>query len=193
MFFGVRLLSLGSVYDEYVNRPLSLMKVAEPGQDVLDYVLYLADRFAIVASATVVLREIGEVGLSSELIRLSKYLTSELILKLSQGVYVDGLASDIFNIIGLRLSNQGIDEGILRSFLSRLITVWIKVCKSECGCDDAELLVKSMCSTFNMRCSESKIVDLILNTCSCRLAIQAGLLALLAFVGGLNDVYDVKD
>jgi len=162
-------------------------------ESLISRALGLADDILISISASQVLRDVGEFEAFTDLLKLVKYLVSEFVMTLSVGSYVNGLASEISDLMSRKLRFNSIDEDVLRDFLIELIYLRERIVEGSASCRDVDVLVRMMCRVFGIDLSRSRVLKHIVKSCNPGLALQAGLLSLILFVGGIDGVNHVKN
>ncbi len=155
--------------------------------------LSLADDILLSVSASQILRDLGEYEAFNDVLRLAKYLISEFVMTLSTGCYVNGLATEISELMSKRLRFGSIDEDVLRDFLIELIYLRERIAEGSALCRDVDALVRMMSHVFGIDLRRSRVLKRIVKSCNPGLALQAGLVSLILFVGGIGGVNYVKN
>jgi len=177
--------------DEVINESVVSTLFGRVQYDVeslISKALNLADDILVTISASQVLRDVGEHEAFTDLLKLVKYLVSEFVMTLSVGSYVNGLASEISELMSRKLRFSSVDENVLRDFLIELIYLRGRIAEGSVSCRDVDALVRMMSHVFGIDIGGSRVLKRILKSCNPGLALQAGLLSLILFVGGIDGV-----
>ncbi len=162
-------------------------------ESLINYLTEVAGKFVLSISVAKEVMSLGETQWYREVLSAVKYWASELVLHMSTGKYVSGLASELSELIRRRpLSNDfSMDE--LIDFLADVIALWIKYVSGNDTCEDCSTVLSNLTKTFNIDLKYSRILRSIRESCDTGLLVQACLLAILISVGGVGNAYSIEN
>lgn len=154
--------------------------------DEVSYVEVVANALVRTASVAGILKSIDEDY--SELVQITKFLTSELVRELHTTSFTDGVVSELYDAIKIRLWDIE-DEFKLSTFINDVVFLGTMVKE---GVNDLEVIklarevVEEFADVFSLDLSRCNVLRDVMNSSNPALILQVMLLGLILAVGGLS-------
>ncbi len=159
----------------------------------IEYIASIAGRFVMSVNVAKEVRYLGEVRWFNEVMSSVKYWVSELILHMSTGKYVSGLATELGYLIRRTPLSNDLSTNELIDFLAELITLWINYLGGISNCVDCASVFSKLVKLLSIDLSKSKVLKNVKDSCDAGLIIQTCLVALLVSVGGVGNANSIEN
>lgn len=146
---------------------------------------FLAEDFTLSVSALIVVKRLGYEVLAEELMPLAKSLVGELVVRLSTGRYVSGLAHEL-GLYAKKLWEADYSDAELAEVLRIALDMKVRLESGGVGVDEARELLSRFLKIVDVDVGRTKVIKEIADNPEPSLVLQLIATALAVCVGGLG-------
>lgn len=162
-----------------------LSRSNEGVEEVHDQEDFIAESFTLSASMLVAIKRLGYEDIACELMPLVKTLSGELVMRLSTGVYVNGLAYEL-SVHGRKLWDLEYSDSELIKVLTDALDIRRRLDEGGVSKEEARELLNRFTRLIGVDVGKTQVIRGIVNNPEPALVLQLIATALAVCTGGLS-------